>query len=126
MRRARTSTIFAFVCVASVTMPACEPVSEVAVVAEVDDRHRDERARDALADRDEHVELARLRAVGDLVREASRSSVVLPIAETTATTRCPPPWRATQRRATRFSFSVSPTEVPPNFITTSPASGRVL
>ena len=30
MRRARTSTIFAFVCVVSVTIPACEPVSEIA------------------------------------------------------------------------------------------------
>ena len=30
MRCARTSTIFAFVCVVSVTIPACEPVSEIA------------------------------------------------------------------------------------------------
>src|SRR5262249_8861462 len=43
-----------------------------------------------------------------------------PIAETTATTRFPASLAATQRRATRFSRSVSPTEVPPNFITTRP------
>ena len=30
MRCARTSTIFAFVCVVSVTIPACEPVSDTA------------------------------------------------------------------------------------------------
>ena len=30
IRWARTSTIFAFVCVVSVTIPACEPVSEIA------------------------------------------------------------------------------------------------
>ena len=30
MRRARTSTIFAWPCTVSVTIPACEPVSEIA------------------------------------------------------------------------------------------------
>src|SRR5205085_1289082 len=49
-----------------------------------------------------------------------RSSVVPPIAETTATTRLPASLAAAQRRATRFSRSVSPTDVPPNFITTRP------
>ena len=60
IRFARTSTIFALPWTVSVTMPACEPVSEIACVAEVDDRHRGERARDPLADRDQHVELARV------------------------------------------------------------------
>ncbi len=46
----------------SVTIPACEPVSEIASLAEVVDRHRREGAGDALADRDQHVELARRRA----------------------------------------------------------------
>ena len=39
------------------------------LVAEVVDRHRAQRAGDALADRDQHVELARLRPRRDLVRE---------------------------------------------------------
>ena len=39
------------------------------LVPEVEDRHRRERAGDALADRDEHVELARVRLVGDLARQ---------------------------------------------------------
>ena len=38
------------------------------VVAAVVDRHRAERARDPLADREQHVHLPRFRAVGDLLR----------------------------------------------------------
>jgi hypothetical protein len=47
-----------------------------------------------------------------------RSSVVRPIAERTPTTRFPASRAAASRRATAFTFSGSPTEVPPNFITT--------
>jgi len=46
---------------------------------------------------------------------------VSPIAERTATTRVPRLWAATIRAATSFSFSGSPTDVPPNFITMVPA-----
>ena len=42
------------------------------LVAEVVDHHRGERARDPLADRDEHVELARMRRGGDLVGEVEQ------------------------------------------------------
>jgi hypothetical protein len=42
------------------------------------------------------------------------------MAETTATTRLPASLAATHRFATRLSRSVSPTDVPPNFITTRP------
>jgi len=52
------------------------------------------------------------------------SSVVLPIAERTATTLAPASRAETRRTATRFSFSVSPTEVPPNFITIRPGVRR--
>ena len=52
-----------------------------------------------------------------------RSSVVWPIAESTATTRFPPCFASTSRPATASSFSGSPTEVPPNFITIVPALG---
>ena len=69
MRFARTSTIFALPCDVSVTMPACEPVSEIASWPEVVDGHRRQRAGDALADGDQHVELAGLRPRGHLVGE---------------------------------------------------------
>ena len=46
------------------------------------------------------------------------SSVVSPIAERTPTTRLPFLARSHEPRATLLIFSVSPTEVPPNFITT--------
>jgi len=48
------------------------------------------------------------------------SSVVWPIAESTATTRVPASRAETMRRATAFSRSGPATEVPPNFITIVP------
>ena len=48
------------------------------------------------------------------------SSVVLPIAERTATTRLPDSRAETMRRVTAFSRSGSATDVPPNFITIVP------
>ncbi len=50
---------------------------------------------------------------------AISSSVVLPRAESTATTRAPPSRRATMRAAARLMRCASATEVPPNFMTTS-------
>ena len=47
------------------------------VEAEVGDRHRDESAGDALADRDEHVQLPRLRLRRDLVGEGDELVRVL-------------------------------------------------
>jgi hypothetical protein len=41
-------------------------------VAEIVDRHRGQRARDPFADRDQHVELARLRVGSDLPREVEQ------------------------------------------------------
>ena len=67
MRSARTSRIFALVCEVSVTMPGLRAGQRDRLVAEVVDHHRGERARDALAGREQHVHLARVRAVGDLV-----------------------------------------------------------
>ena len=49
----------------------------------------------------------------------SRSSVVSPMADTTTQTGSPARRRAATRAATRFSFSTSPTEEPPNFWTTT-------
>src|SRR6516165_8963313 len=57
---------------------------------------------------------------------AISSSVVLPRAESTATTSLPSPRLSTIRRAARFTRSAFATEVPPNFITTSPGIRRGL
>ena len=89
--RGRISRIFARVCAVSVTIPACEPVSEIARVAEVDDRHRRERARDSLAGRQQHVELARVGAgeIGEPERRARPSPSPSPRARRRR--RCPLP-----------------------------------
>ena len=56
---------------------------------------------------------------GDTSRASARSvSVVLPIAETVATTRRPRRRASTMRRATVRTLSGSATDEPPNFITT--------
>ena len=115
------STIFALPCAVSVTIPACEPVSEIASCP---------RSWIAIA-QSEHeirspteISMSSSRALGRReISCASRtsSSVVSPIAESTATTRLPASRAATRRFATAFSRSTSPTEVPPNFMTTVPA-----
>src|SRR5206468_1060940 len=57
---------------------------------------------------------------------AISSSVVLPRAESTATTRWPSSFARTMRAAARLMRSASATDVPPNFITTVPDTGRSL
>ena len=60
------------------------------LVAEVGDRHREQRHRDPLAGGQQHVELARPAAAGVTCSARSiSSSVVSPIAETTTTTSLP-------------------------------------
>src|SRR3954454_16421686 len=119
MRSARTSRMRAFVCEVSVTMPACEPVSEIArwprsliTIAA--------RAHDWRSPVDRSMSISR----GSGVSETSSairisSSVVCPRAERTATTSAPDSFAATIRPAARLMRSASATEVPPNFITTS-------
>ena len=123
IRRARTSTIFAFPCTVSVTIPACEPVSEIASWP---------RSWIAIAASAHEIrsptEMSMSSSRGSGRRETWRarsrsSSVVLPIADSTATTREPPSRAATSRAATFLSLSGSATEVPPNFITTVPRCG---
>ena len=53
---------------------------------------------------------------------AISSSVVLPRADSTATTRLPLAWAATMRAAAWRIFSALATDVPPNFITTVSAT----
>jgi hypothetical protein len=64
MRVARTSTIRAFVCDPSVTIPAWEPVNETA--SEIVDRHRAQCVGDPLTGRHEHVVFARVGGGRDL------------------------------------------------------------
>src|SRR5579862_1454019 len=123
MRVARTSAIFALPWTVSVTMPACEPVSEIASWP---------RSWTAIAQRELEI-----RSPTEMSMSYSRgcgrgeiscaslisSSVESPIAERTPTTRPPSSHARTSRRATSLIFSVSATEVPPNFITTRSRPG---
>src|SRR6266516_2894703 len=123
MRRARTSTILARPWTVSVTIPACEPVSEIASAP---------RSWIAIAASAHEIrsptEISMSSSRGFGLRETSyarrtRSSVVSPIAESTATTRLPASRAATIRRATSLIFCGSATDVPPNFITSVPVRG---
>ena len=97
------------------------------LVAELGDRHRDQRHRDPLARGEQHVEL---RGGGSGVTCSARSrssSVVSPMAETTTTTSWPALRVATIRWATRLMPVASATDEPPYFCTTMPTgqSSRV-
>ena len=87
------------------------------LVAEVVDRHRAQRAGDPLAGRAACPSRARSGSGETSSAIAISSSVVLPRAERTATTRWPASRLATMRRAACLMRSASATEVPPNFIT---------
>ena len=118
IRCARTSAIFALPCTVSVTIPACEPVSEIAswprswiAIAQS--------AFEIRSPTEMSMSYSRGCGVGEIsCASRIRSSVVSPIAERTPTTRLPASRAATSRRATPLIRSVSPTDVPPNFITT--------
>ncbi len=117
MRSPRISRILAWRCAVSVTMPACDPVNETAgspqsMIA---------MQSNAIEIRSPDVSSMSIsRAVGLLdtsLARRSRSSVVLPIAETTTTTSSPPRRVRTMCSATARIRSGSATEVPPNFWT---------
>src|SRR3954453_1435672 len=126
MRSARTSRMRALVWLVSVTMPACEPVSEIArwprsLIAIAHSAH------DIRSPVERSMSISRASGV---VETSSAiwisSSVVFPRAERTATTRWPLSRAATIRRAARLRRSASATDVPPNFITTVPGTrGRL-
>ena len=107
------------------TIPACEPVSEIArwprsLIAIAHSAH------DMRSPVDSSMSISRgSGAVETSSAIAISSSVVLPRADSTATTRWPFSRAATMRRAARLRRSASATEVPPNFITTVPGSGSV-
>src|SRR4051794_25923242 len=118
MRSARTSRIRALVCDVSVTMPACEPVSEIArwprsLIAIAHSAH------ETRSPVDSSMSISRGSGSGETSSASAISrSVSLPRALSTATTRWPASRLATIRRAARFNRSASATDVPPNFITT--------
>ena len=95
-------------------------------VPEVVDRHRGERARDPFTDREQHVELARVRGRRNLMgqvdevvgRPAHRREDADDVVSGVA--------RATSRRATACNRSGPATEVPPNFWTTRPMARSYL
>ena len=104
----------------SVTIPACEPVSEIASWP------RSSIAISASAQvmrspTEMSMSIARGFGRAEMrCASSTSSSVVSPIAESTATTRPPSSFADTIRRATACRRSGSPTDVPPNFITTVP------
>ena len=90
MRSARTSMIRALVWEESVTIPACEPVSEIASWPRSLIAIAQSAQEIALAGREQHVHLAGIGPRSEISRAASTSSsVVLPRAESTATTCLP-------------------------------------
>ena len=108
------------VCEVSVTIPACEPVSEIA---------RWPRSLIAIAHSAQEIRSPVDRSMsisrGSGRREtssaiATSSSVVFPRADRTATTSWPASFARTMRPAARLRRSASATEVPPNFMTTVP------
>ena len=118
MRSARTSRMRALVCEVSVTIPAWDPVSEMArwprsLIAMA------HRAQDTRSPVDSSMSISRGSGCGETSwASAMRRSVSLPRALRTATTRCPASRLATMRWAARLRRSASATEVPPNFMTT--------
>ena len=114
----------AFVCDVSVTIPACEPVSEIArwprsLIAIA---HSAQETRSPV---DSSMSISRGSGTGETSNaSAIRRSVSLPRALRTATTRWPASRLATMRRAARLRRSASATEVPPNFITTVLIGGQ--
>ncbi len=109
-----------------VKIPDCDPVNEMASTP---------RASSAIANSAIEMRspvessMSNSRRGGDGVTErasANSSSVVLPIAETTTTTRRPLPTVSATRSATFPSRAASATELPPNFWTTIGLSMSVI
>ena len=120
MRSARTSRIRAFVCEVSVTMPACEPDSEIASLPRSLSAiaHSAQEMRSPV---DSSMSISRGCGSGEISCAISTSwSVVAPRADSTATTELPSSRARTIRFAASMRRSASATEVPPNFMTTMP------
>jgi hypothetical protein len=109
--------IRALVCEESVTMPACEPVSEIAPWprSSIAIAHSAQEIRSPV---ESSMSISRAAGRSEISYAIpTSSSVVLPRAESTATTWLPASRAATIRAAARLRSSGPATEVPPNFIT---------
>ncbi len=106
------------VCEESVTIPACDPVSEIALwprswIAIAQSAH------EIRSPVESSMSISRAAGVFETSWAMfTSSSVVFPRADSTATTRFPSCRAPTIRRAARRMSSGSATDVPPNFITT--------
>ena len=119
-RRGSTLAMRARPCDASVVMPACAPVSEIALHAEGVEGHRDERGALVLAGREEHVQLAGIGVVGDRCGELERARrSCRPSPRRRPRGRAPVARARAIRCATRRIRAASPSDEPPNFCTTS-------
>ena len=122
-RSLRISRILALRCAVSVTMPACEPVNDTAASP----RSMIAMHSNAIEMRSPEVSSMSIsRALGSLETSwarRSRSSVVLPMADTTTTTSSPPRRVRTMCSATARMRSGSATDVPPNFCTSRLTTG---
>ena len=117
IRSARMSRIFALRWVVSVTIPACEPVNETAgspwSMIAMHSSAAEMRSPEVSS-------MSISRAEGSPATSwarRSRSSVVLPMADTTTTTSLPARRVRTTCSATARRRSASATDVPPNFCT---------
>ena len=119
MRPGVTSMMLALPCAPSVMTPAWLPVNERGAVAEVGDRHGDQRHRDPLAGGQEHVHLARRRQRADLAgRGRAARRWCRPWRRRRRRRRCRPSCVSAIRRATRLMLSASASDEPPYFWTT--------
>ncbi len=119
MRSARTSRMSALVWDSSVTIPAWEPVREIARWPRslITIAHS---AQEMRSPEDSSMSISRGSGASETSSAiAISSSVVFPRADSTATTRAPRSRFSTIRLAARLMRSASATEVPPNFITTT-------
>ena len=118
--RVREALAAGQVCVVSVTIPACEPVklnagSPCSMIA----MHSS--AMEIRSPAVSSMSISRSAGEAEISwARRTRSSVVLPMAETTTTTSSPPRRVATTCSATARMRSGSATEEPPNFWTTRP------
>ena len=116
--------IFALVWEESVTIPAWDPVSEITLwpMSWIAIAHSAQEIRSPV---ESSMSISRESGRSEIsIAWATSSSVVLPRAESTATTLCPASRALTTRRAARLISSAPATEVPPNFITTMSVSPR--
>ena len=111
------SKIRARLCSASVTMPTCAPVREMAACPN-SWRAMLRRAMETCSPVESSISISRRLGLGEIAwAKLTRVSVVFPIAETTTTTEWPSRTVFWTRWATAWMRSTVPTEVPPYFWT---------